>query len=52
MLFVSIEVFSLILLVYAVTFVLASLLGMAVQSAMDAVFALQHERQADLRRGM
>jgi hypothetical protein len=27
-----------------VTFVLASLLGMAVQSGMDAVFALQHER--------
>lgn len=43
-LFVSIDVFGLILLVYAVTFVLASLLGMAVQSAMDAVFALQHER--------
>jgi len=42
-LFVSIEVFSLILVVYAVAFLLASLLGMAVQSAMDAVFALQHE---------
>jgi hypothetical protein len=44
-LFVSIEVFSLILIAYAVIFVLASLLGVAVQSAMDAVFALQHERR-------
>jgi hypothetical protein len=44
-LFVSIEVFSLLLVVYAVTFLLASVLGMAVQSAMDAVFALQHERR-------
>jgi hypothetical protein len=44
-LFVSIDVFGLILIAYAVTFVLASLLGMAVQSAMDAVFALQHERR-------
>jgi hypothetical protein len=44
-LFVSMEVFSFILIVYAVTFLLASLLGMAVQSAMDAVFALQHERR-------
>jgi hypothetical protein len=42
-LFVSIDVFGLILIVYAVIFILASLLGMAVQSAMDAVFALQHE---------
>jgi hypothetical protein len=44
-LFVSIDVFGLILIVYAMTFVLASLLGMAVQSAMDAVFALQYERR-------
>ena len=44
-LFVSIAVFSLILVIYAVVFLLASLLGMAVQSAMDAVFALQHERR-------
>jgi hypothetical protein len=43
-LFVSVEVFSLILIIYAVAFLLASLLGMAVQSAMDAVFAMQHER--------
>ncbi|HEY3273065.1 MAG TPA: hypothetical protein VGJ92_04845 [Methanocella sp.] len=44
-LFVSIESFSLILVAYAVTFLFASLLGMAVQSAMDAVFALQYERR-------
>lgn len=51
-LFVSIDVFGLILLVYAVTFVLASLLGMAVQSAMDAVFALQHERHLTFREAL
>jgi hypothetical protein len=51
-LFVSIETFGLILLVYAVTFVLASLLGMAVQSAMDAIFALQHERRLSFREAL
>jgi hypothetical protein len=51
-LFVSIESFGLILLVYAVTFILASLLGMAVQSAMDAIFALQHERCMTFREAL
>jgi hypothetical protein len=51
-LFVSIDVFGLILIAYAVTFVLASLLGMAVQSAMDAVFALQHERRLTFREAL
>jgi hypothetical protein len=44
-LFVSFEVFGIILVAYAVIFILASLLGMGVQSAMDAVFALQHEHR-------
>lgn len=43
-LFVTIEVFTALVIIYAVAFILASLLGMAVQSGMDAVFALQHER--------
>ena len=51
-LFVSIDVFGLILLAYAVTFVLASLLGMAVQSAMDAIFTLQHERHLTFREAL
>ncbi len=51
-LFVSMEVFGIILIAYAVTFVLASLLGMAVQSAMDAVFALQHERKLTFREAL
>jgi hypothetical protein len=50
--FVSVDVFGLILLVYAVTFILASLLGMAIQSAMDAVFALQHERHLTFREAL
>jgi hypothetical protein len=51
-LFVSIDVFGLILIVYATAFVLASLLGMAAQSAMDAVFALQHERRLTFREAL
>jgi hypothetical protein len=49
-LFVSVEVFAVILLVYAVTFVLASLLGMAIQSGTDAIFAIQHERRLTFRQ--
>jgi hypothetical protein len=51
-LFVSVDVFGLILVVYAVTFVLASLLGMVVQSAMDAIFALQHELRLTFREAL
>jgi hypothetical protein len=51
-LFVSPDVFGLLLIIYATAFVLASLLGMAVQSAMDAVFALQHERRLTFREAL
>ena len=49
-LFVSVEGFAIILFIYAVTFVLASLLGMAIQSGTDAIFAIQHERRLTFRQ--
>ena len=49
-LFVEPETFTLILIVYAITFVTASIAGMIIQSAIDAVFALQHERKLTFRR--
>jgi hypothetical protein len=51
-LFVDVETFALILIVYAVAFVLASLLGMAIQSGMDAIFALQQQRGLTFRQAV
>jgi hypothetical protein len=44
--------FTLILMVYAVTFVTASIVGMVIQSGMDAVFAIQHERNLTFRQAV
>ena len=50
--FVGMEGFGVVLIAYAAIFVAASLLGMAVQSALDAIFALQHERQLTFGRAL
>ncbi|MGA9138716.1 MAG: hypothetical protein WBZ29_00725 [Methanocella sp.] len=51
-LFVEPETFTLILIAYAITFVTASIAGMIIQSGMDAIFALQHERKLTFRQAL
>jgi hypothetical protein len=44
--------FTLILIAYAITFVTASIVGMIIQSGLDAVFAIQHERKLTFRQAL
>jgi hypothetical protein len=51
-LFVDRDAFMLILVAYALAFVTASIAGMAIQSGLDAVFAIQHERGLTFRQAL
>lgn len=46
------DTFTLILIAYAITFVTASIVGMVIQSGMDAVFAIRHERKLTFRQAL
>ncbi len=51
-LFVDTGTFMLLLIVYAVTFVTASIVGMVIQSGMDAVLAIQYECNLTFRQAL